>query len=86
MTGHILLLDNNERDRQALSGMLEKAQHKVSCPEIDGDVLMLVHDMEPDVLITDMQVGTQDFVEVVQELRPWQAYQRARLACSQHGP
>jgi len=65
----ILIIDDNNWDRQALQHILEKAGYKVIALEAAVNVNQLISAEQVDLVITDMVMPGQDGLQTITEIR-----------------
>lgn len=65
----ILLVDDDELVRYALSRLLQKAGHDVIEVDNPKKVLDLIQKNQPDLLITDIVMPEKDGIELINEVR-----------------
>lgn len=65
----VLLVDDDELVRYALSKLLRKAGHQVSATDKSTKVAGMIVDDRPDLLITDIVMPDQDGIGLIREIR-----------------
>ncbi|MEO8799454.1 MAG: sigma-54 dependent transcriptional regulator [Polyangiaceae bacterium] len=67
--GRVLVVDDEERAREALAGLLESAGYAVEMAADGLEALKLIHDAPPDVVITDLKMPNLDGMGLLAKLR-----------------
>jgi CheY-like chemotaxis protein len=65
----ILVIDDDARDRELLSTVLQERGYEVVLAESGGTGLMLCHRQDPDAVVLDLRMPELDGRSVLQQLR-----------------
>lgn len=69
VTGHILVVDDELKNRELLTDILESKGHRVTCAENGKDALRAVSADAPDVVLLDVMMPDMDGFEVCRRLK-----------------
>jgi DNA-binding response OmpR family regulator len=68
VANHVLLVEDNELARDALSTLLQVTGHRVSVAGTVAEALSVARDGRPDLLLIDLTLPDGDGLEIVREL------------------
>jgi CheY-like chemotaxis protein len=68
VANHVLLVEDNELARDALSTLLQVTGHRVSVAGTVAEALTVARDGRPDLLLIDLTLPDGDGLEIVREL------------------
>ena len=67
----ILIVDDEEGIRTALSGIFEDEGYEVATAESGEEALRVAKDTNPDIVILDVWLSGMDGIQTMEELRGW---------------
>ncbi|MDH3786022.1 MAG: hybrid sensor histidine kinase/response regulator, partial [Acidobacteriota bacterium] len=68
-TAHLLVVDDDPRNRRLLVGMLEPEGYRVTCAESGEQAIALTRELGPDVLLLDVTMPGMDGIEACRRIK-----------------